>query len=70
MLCLGLILRRQNLHSRLIEVSPSKFPQVGKQINREGESPLHLATQEGYDDVVAVLLREGVCQPNMQDKKG
>eukprot|EP00281_Chroomonas_sp_CCMP1168_P034215 CAMPEP_0206245036 /NCGR_PEP_ID=MMETSP0047_2-20121206/18481_1 /ASSEMBLY_ACC=CAM_ASM_000192 /TAXON_ID=195065 /ORGANISM="Chroomonas mesostigmatica_cf, Strain CCMP1168" /LENGTH=346 /DNA_ID=CAMNT_0053670305 /DNA_START=144 /DNA_END=1184 /DNA_ORIENTATION=+ len=43
---------------------------AGSQRNHEGSSPLHLATMEGYDDVVKILLDEGVCSPDLQDEQG
>lgn len=39
---------------------------VGGVLDGEGSSLLHLATQEGYDNVVKVLLDEAVCDPNLQ----
>jgi ankyrin repeat protein len=32
--------------------------QVGSAVNKEKQTPLHLAAMEGFDDVVKVLLRE------------
>uniref|UniRef100_A0A7C9CYZ0 Uncharacterized protein n=1 Tax=Opuntia streptacantha TaxID=393608 RepID=A0A7C9CYZ0_OPUST len=61
----------EHARAEFIEVALDRFPELGSRKNDNGDTPLHVASRKGYDEIVKLLVSFGGCDAiTMQNLQG